>query len=309
MIIKNIDEKYAITNKGIIIVSSSNREVSYSIDHKGYKQHRSLREIFGTALSHRIIAISMIPIPEELKQYDISYLQVNHINGIKTDNRVENLEWNTPKMNVQHAIKTGLDHRQFIWDERIDFIIKDRTENYMTIAKLAEKYNMSASSVIRILLSNDLYEPQRMTNNPNVDLCIQLREQEGLTIDEISEQTGIKRTSVYLYIKQSPNYISKSSKANALTDLEKEEILFLYKEEKKSAYAISKEIGKSKPSILRFLQSFDWYNGNDRKLNSDDKYDFDELTKLRESGLKWKEIAEKFGVKETTIKGWYNKRK
>lgn len=37
-----------------------------------------------------------------------SKLHINHINGIKTDNRIENLEYVTQKQNNQHAIITGL---------------------------------------------------------------------------------------------------------------------------------------------------------------------------------------------------------
>lgn len=50
---------------------------------------------------HRLVCETFLP------QVD-GMLDVNHINGIKSDNRLENLEWTNDRLNIKHAFMMGL---------------------------------------------------------------------------------------------------------------------------------------------------------------------------------------------------------
>lgn len=77
------------------------RILKCGISPRGYHQVTLSNGIQEATQVHRLIALHFIPNPENKRT-------VNHINGIKTDNRIENLEWCTYQENNLHAYKTGL---------------------------------------------------------------------------------------------------------------------------------------------------------------------------------------------------------
>ena len=100
-IYEGIETDYSVSTEGEVRKDTTNYILSQS-SQQDYKfvtllingQQKRMRV-------HSMVAMTFIENPDN-KPY------VNHINGIRYDNNVENLEWVTQSENIQHAVRTGL---------------------------------------------------------------------------------------------------------------------------------------------------------------------------------------------------------
>jgi len=101
-------------------------------------------------LNHRIVAKAFIPNPHNKPE-------VNHINCIKSDNRVENLEWCTNAENVAHATKLGLN--------------KKPTGIDSTSSKRVKQISLIDNSIIKIWDSLHCVTNELGFNFKNISAC------------------------------------------------------------------------------------------------------------------------------------------
>jgi hypothetical protein len=100
-IIKDFPD-YTISTKGIVIKIKTNKELSIWIGANGYKHVDLRKDGKGIKVAlHRLLAIAFIDNPNNKRT-------VNHIDGNKLNNNLENLEWATDSENVKHAYNNGL---------------------------------------------------------------------------------------------------------------------------------------------------------------------------------------------------------
>jgi len=92
---------YMISNVGEVYSNALGRLVKKSLSDQGYERVSLRTETkYGTFRVHRLVGQAFIPNPENKPE-------INHIDGVKTNNWYRNLEWATSAENKQHAMEMG----------------------------------------------------------------------------------------------------------------------------------------------------------------------------------------------------------
>jgi hypothetical protein len=136
-------ERYLITQDGKVFSTKTYKYLKPSFNKKGYLKIYIYNEIGKKTISiHRLVALTYIDNPNNKPQ-------VNHINGIKTDNRVENLEWVTNQENTIHAIKSGLRdkaHKKAVLDNQKQVVHLESGIFYDSLKLACESLNINYGS-------------------------------------------------------------------------------------------------------------------------------------------------------------------
>ena len=147
--IKSLERKikrknHSFNNKEIIIKNHiSKNGYEYCKLHKNKKQK--------SYYVHRLVAENFIPNPHKKRT-------VNHINGIKTDNNISNLEWMSYSENHKHAFKLGLKKSKIgeeVWCSKLrnSDVLEIKwllAEGCLSQSEISKMFNVSKSIICSI---------------------------------------------------------------------------------------------------------------------------------------------------------------
>lgn len=152
--VPHTQNKIIVNKNGNLFNIFLNKEHSIHLDKKGYLNFCFLNKNgkYLTTKLHRCLALMFIGKPERHKNTDYFYLQVNHIDGIKSNFCLENLEWVDGFENMKHARQTGLfTNNNPVLSRNIK---TNQITRYLSISDCCRAIDLHPSELINHLRSN-----------------------------------------------------------------------------------------------------------------------------------------------------------
>lgn len=203
---------------------------------------------------HRLVAEAFIPNPEN-KPF------INHKNGIKWDNRIENLEWCTHQENINHAVENGLIIKHYGKESGSILNEKQALEIFnsdKTITKLSKEYKVCEATISMIKtgkswgwVTGKIYIKKENRSRRFLNINGQLK-----TYQDINKEYGI-----------SPSLLSRRIKIYGEHDLKMllkkqhkvtpEEIIYIFKS-KESSSVLSRRFSISQSMVNIIKRGESW---------------------------------------------------
>jgi hypothetical protein len=211
-----------VYDDGTVINNITGTEYN-ATDSSGYKKvSYSYKKKIWQIQSHRLVWVAFNgPIEDDS-------LVINHINGIKSDNRLVNLELVSVGDNARHAVRTGLSRvlrseekpNAVFTNDDVKYLRKAFANNVLSIQEIQIKYKCSFNTVKSMLVGytyysiNTKYCPackqillsmseisRRTVNAISSSLILKIQELhiQGLSSVGIAKALGINRNTVMKY--------------------------------------------------------------------------------------------------------------